>query len=87
MRHCAGCGNPARKTVKAVVITSDAPPRMGLVCRVCASCGVLVVPAALRMLPNKPRRVPREKATGMLKRHAATVALMPVPAVLRKGDK
>lgn len=62
MKHCTGCGNPVRKTVRALIIKSDAPPRMGLVCKLCAACGVLVVPATLRMLPAKPRKVPRERA-------------------------
>lgn len=48
--------------VRAIVIKSEAKPRMGLVCKVCASCGVLVVPATLRILPEKPRKVPRARA-------------------------
>lgn len=62
MKRCSGCGNPVRKMVRAMVIKSDAAPRMGLVCKVCASCGVLVVPVTLRMLPAKPRKVPRQRA-------------------------
>lgn len=75
MKRCAGCGNPVRKTIRALVIKSDTPPRMGLVCRVCANCGVLVVPGSLRMLPAKPKRVSRRAATGLLRRHAADVCV------------
>ena len=57
MKHRAACGGAARKTVRATVIKSDAPPRVGLVCKVCASHGVLVVPWTIRMLPAKPKRV------------------------------
>lgn len=31
-------------------------------CKVCSSCGFLVVPASLRILPEKPRKVPRKQA-------------------------
>ena len=58
-RRCKACGFPAKKTVRALVIVSNEPPRMGMVCRACANCGTLVVPGTLRMLPPKPRRVPR----------------------------
>lgn len=58
-RRCAACGFPTRKTVRALVIVSNEPPRMGLVCRACANCGTLVVPGTLRILPPKPKRVPR----------------------------
>lgn len=57
--RCSGCGRRVRKRVRAVVVRDDLPPRMGLVCEFCARCGVLVVPATLRMLPPKPRRVSR----------------------------
>lgn len=80
MRRCSCCGN-RRKTVKALIIKSDTPPRMGLACRLCASCGVLVVPAVLKMLPQKPKKVPREKAVGMLRRHVADVRIP------RRGDE
>jgi len=62
-RRCSACGMPCKKTVRALVIVSNEPPRMGLVCRVCANCGTLVVPGTLRMLPPKPKRVPRSFLT------------------------
>lgn len=58
-RRCAGCSCHALKLVRAVIVQSESRPRMGLVCKVCASCGVLVVPASLRILPAKPRKVSR----------------------------
>jgi hypothetical protein len=58
-RRCSGCGFPCRVTVRALVITSNEPPRMGRVCRACANCGTLVVCGVPRVLPPKPRRVPR----------------------------
>lgn len=58
-RHCAACGFSVLKTVRALVIVSNEPPRMGLVCRACANCGTLIVPGTLRVLPPRPRRVPR----------------------------
>lgn len=58
-RRCGACGFPTRKTVRALVITSNEPPRMGLVCKACANCGTLVVCGTLRILPPKPKRVPR----------------------------
>lgn len=61
-KKCAGCGNPVRKTVRALILKSDTAPRMGLVCKVCASCGTLVVPATLRMLPAKPKKVAKARA-------------------------
>lgn len=62
MKKCSACGNPSRKTVRAMVLKSDSPPRMGLVCRVCAACGVLVVPMTLRMLPTRPKKVTKARA-------------------------
>lgn len=58
-RRCGACGFPTRKTVRALVITSNEPPRMGLVCKACANCGTLVVCGTLRILPPKPKKVPR----------------------------
>lgn len=63
MRHCAACGGPARKTVRAVVVSQDSSPKTGLVCRVCAEHGTLVVPGTIRIMPPKPRRVPRSALT------------------------
>ena len=62
-RKCAACAGPARKTVRAVIVSQDSSPRTGLVCRVCAIHGTLVVPASIRILPPKPRRVPRSAIT------------------------
>lgn len=58
-KSCAACGASALSRVRAVVVKSSQPPRMGLVCKACARCGVIVVPAALVMLPARPRKVAR----------------------------
>lgn len=58
-KACAACGLPTLKRVRATVVRSETPPRIGLVCQHCARCGMLVVPAALKILPAKPRKVPR----------------------------
>jgi hypothetical protein len=65
-RHCKACGAPALTMVRATVVRSEAPPRIGLVCKHCARCGVLVVPAALKILPARPRKVPRGSLTRAL---------------------
>lgn len=75
-RRCGVCGNP-RKTIRAVIVRQDTKPRLGLVCRLCATCGVLVVPAGLSVLPDKPRRVPRSSLLEGVERHAANIAIEP----------
>jgi len=65
-RRCTACGAPALKMVRATVVRSESPPRIGLVCKHCARCGMLVVPAALKILPARPRKVPRGSLTAAL---------------------
>jgi len=77
VKCCACCKGDARKRVRAVIVTDSKPPRIGLVCQVCAACGVLVVPARSVLLPSKPRRVPRSALLDGMPRHAASVAIVP----------
>jgi len=65
-RRCLACGTPSVKMVRATVVRSESKPRIGVVCKHCAKCGVLVVPATLKILPAKPRKVPRGSLTRSL---------------------
>lgn len=57
-----------------MVVKSDSQPRMGLVCKHCARCGLLVVPAALVMLPAKPKKVSRDSFVASVLERGVRVA-------------
>ena len=58
-KACTACGAPSLKRIRAVIVRSETAPKIGLVCQHCARCGMLVVPGALKLIPAKPRKVPR----------------------------
>lgn len=58
-KRCGACGLDCLVRIRAVIVRNEQKPRIGLVCKHCARCGMLVVPAALIVMAERPRKVSR----------------------------